>query len=146
MDLSQMIRGSGPAGGGSQNDDHLEKVVEGMETVLNTREFLYYGYYSRIKAKIRQHWEPIIKSKITRLLKQGRHVASTQSRVTQIIILLDEGGELIKVQVVGASGIEDLDQAAVEAFRAAAPFPNPPRGMIEEDGKIRIRWDFILEA
>jgi protein TonB len=48
--------------------------------------------------------------------------------------------------VVGPSGLTDLDDAAVEAFRAAAPFPNPPNGIVEGDGLIRIRWDFILEA
>jgi len=53
---------------------------------------------------------------------------------------------LIKVQVIGRSGIQDLDDAAVEAFKAAAPFPNPPKGIVDEDGTIRIRWDFILEA
>jgi protein TonB len=40
----------------------------------------------------------------------------------------------------------DLDSAAVEAFRQAAPFPNPPKGMVEADGTIKIRWDFVLEA
>lgn len=145
MDLSEMVeRGEGSSA--SQTDDHLEDVATGMETVLNTREFLYYSYYARIKNKIRQYWEPIIKEKITRVIKQGRTLASSSNRVTQIIIILDERGELVKVQIVGESGLADLDDAAVEAFRAAAPFPNPPKGMIEEDGRIRIRWDFILEA
>ena len=44
------------------------------------------------------------------------------------------------------SGVIDLDSAAVEAFREAAPFPNPPKGMVEGDGTIKIRWDFVLEA
>ena len=50
------------------------------------------------------------------------------------------------VQVLNDSGIRDLDDAAVEAFKEAAPFPNPPEGIVESDGTIKIRWDFILEA
>jgi protein TonB len=50
------------------------------------------------------------------------------------------------VQVVSDSGVRDLDQAAVEAFQEAAPFPNPPSGIVDSDGTIKIRWDFILEA
>ncbi|MDX9731530.1 MAG: TonB family protein, partial [Bdellovibrionales bacterium] len=67
-------------------------------------------------------------------------------QITSVIIILDEKGTLFRVQVVGASGIVDLDDAAVEAFRAAAPFPNPPKGIVEEDGTLKIRWDFVLEA
>ena len=48
--------------------------------------------------------------------------------------------------MVGQSGVTDLDEAAMEAFKQAAPFPNPPKGIVEKDGRIRIRWDFILEA
>ncbi len=61
-----------------------------------------------------------------------------------MIITLDSKGLLETVQVIGTSGLEDMDQSAVEAFRAAAPFPDPPVGIIDPDGKIRIRWDFVL--
>ncbi|MEK6556576.1 MAG: energy transducer TonB, partial [Bdellovibrionota bacterium] len=66
--------------------------------------------------------------------------------ITQVVIVLDKAGSLLKVQVVNESGVSDLDEAAVDAFRAAEPFPNPPKGMVEADGTIKIRWDFILEA
>ncbi|MCB0361740.1 MAG: energy transducer TonB, partial [Bdellovibrionales bacterium] len=69
-----------------------------------------------------------------------------RDRITRVLITLDKNGSLIQVQVLGQSGLVELDSAAVDAFRAAAPFPNPPQGMVEHDGNIRIRWDFILEA
>ena len=34
--------------------------------------------------------------------------------------------------------------AQAQAFQAAAPFPNPPKGMLDDDGFVRIRWDFVL--
>ncbi len=73
-------------------------------------------------------------------------IASSQDRITRVVIVLNEQGTLVGVQVIGASGVQDLDEAAIEAFRAAAPFPNPPKGIVDQDGKIKIRWDFILEA
>ena len=133
--------GTGP----SANDDHLKDVQTGMQTLLSTREFVYYSYYNRIKDKLRQYWEPKIKEKMEHIMRQGRTIASAD-RVTKIIITLDDRGTLIRVQVIGPSGVTDLDEAAVEAFRAAAPFPNPPKGIVESDGTIKIRWDFILEA
>ena len=130
----------------SKTDDHLKNVPTGMQTMLSTREFVYYSYYNRIKDKLRQHWEPAIKAKFERTIRQGRNIASEGDKITKVVIVLDDRGTLIRVQVLSASGVVDLDEAAVEAFRAAAPFPNPPKGIVEEDGTIKIRWDFVLEA
>lgn len=142
-DVRAQQEGSGSAQA-SATDDHIKKPI-GLQTLLSTREFVYYSYYNRIKDKLRQYWEPKIKEKVERIMRQGRSIASAD-RVTKIVILLDRDGTLVRVQVIGASGVMDLDDAAVEAFRAAAPFPNPPKGIVEDDGLIRIRWDFILEA
>lgn len=130
----------------SSQNDHLKDVKPSIETMLNSKEFVYYTYYQRIRTKIRQHWEPSIRQKVRKIFAQGRNIASTRDHVTRVIITLNPAGELVRVQVVGASGIRDLDEAAIEAFRAAEPFPNPPKGIIDQDGTIKINWDFILEA
>jgi TonB family protein len=144
VDSEDVAQGSGT--GASATDDHLKNVETGNQTLLSTREFVYYSYYNRIKDKLRQYWEPKIKEKMEHILRTGRTIASSSDRITRIIIILDNTGKLVRVQVVGASGVQDLDDAAVEAFRAAAPFPNPPKGIIENDGTVKIRWDFVLEA
>ncbi|MEM7645704.1 MAG: TonB family protein [Pseudomonadota bacterium] len=130
----------------SQSDDYLKDVVMGAETLLKTREFVYYAYYNRIKSKLRQHWEPRIKKKIVKILRQGRRIASVNDKITRLVITLDSGGELVRIQVKGASGYNDLDDAAIEAFRAAAPFPNPPNGIVNGTGEVEINWDFVLET
>jgi protein TonB len=143
---SEQDLAAGNGQGQSATDDQLKNVKSGMQTLLSTREFVYYSYYNRIREKLRQYWEPKIKEKFERIVRQGRTIASEGDRITRIIIILDDKGILKKVQVVSGSGVTDLDDAAVEAFRAAAPFPNPPKGIVETDGMIRIRWDFVLEA
>jgi protein TonB len=137
---------AGLPGAPSQNNDHLKDVQPGVQTLLSTREFVYYSYYSRIKNQLRFHWEPRIKDKFMQMMRQGRTIASSKTRITKVVITLNSAGTLIKVQVLDESGIRDLDDAAVEAFKAAAPFPNPPKGIVESDGTIKIRWDFVLEA
>ena len=131
---------------GSQTDDYLKDVDQGLETLLNAREFKYYSYYNRIRRQLTQHWEPKVRSKLSAMFKQGRTIASDTDRVTKLIVILDKGGNLVKVQVLKESGVSDLDDAATEAFRSAAPFPNPPGGIIENDGTVKIRWDFVLEG
>jgi TonB family protein len=130
----------------SQTNDYLKNIDPGAQTLLSTREFVYYSYYSRIRTQLRHYWEPKIRDKIHHLFKQGRSIASSRDHITKVIITLDARGTLIKVQVIEESGVRDLDDAAVEAFKAAAPFPNPPKGIVEQDGTIKIRWDFVLEA
>ncbi len=127
--------------------DQLAEVEQSLKTQLNTREYKYYGYYQRIKNQLNQFWQPEVKQKVSRLMTQGRTIASdSNNKVTKLIIVLNDAGTLVKVQVIGESGVRDLDEAAIEAFRQAAPFPNPPKGMVETDGTIKIRWDFVVES
>lgn len=130
----------------SRTDDYLKNVNQGAETMLNTREFKYYTYYTRIRRQLSQHWEPSVRGRLDKMFKQGRRIASDQDHITKLLIVLSERGTLVKVQVLTESGVHDLDEAAIDAFRAAAPFPNPPKGIIESDGTVKIRWDFVLES
>ncbi len=130
----------------SQTTDYLKDLDKGMETLLSTREFVYYTFYARIRRQLNQHWGGKVREKLAKIVKEGRSIASSEDKVTKLLITLDRVGHLVKVQVVGDSGVRDLDQAAIEAFQEAAPFPNPPNGIVEPDGTIKIRWDFILEA
>ncbi|MCB0368020.1 MAG: TonB family protein [Bdellovibrionales bacterium] len=137
---------SSAAGTPSQTQDYLKNTELGVETVLNTKEFKYYTYFNRIRRQLSQHWEPKVRDKLTKLFRQGRSIASEQDRVTKLLIVLNPLGVLVKVQVLGDSGVKDLDDAAIEAFKSAAPFPNPPTGIIDPDGTVKIRWDFVLES
>jgi TonB family protein len=130
----------------SQTVDYIKDLDPGLETLLSTREFVFYTYYARIRRQLGQFWGPKVKEKLIAIYKQGRQLASTEDKITRCLITLDKTGTLVKVQIIGNSGVRELDDAAVEAFRSAAPFPNPPKGIVEEDGNIHIRWDFILEV
>ena len=130
----------------STSTDKLENVDQSLMTQLNTREYKYYGYYTRIRTQLNQWWQPKVQEKVSKMMSKGRTIAATANKNTQVIIVLNHSGNLMKVQVLGASGVRELDDAAVEAFRQAAPFPNPPKGLVDADGTIKIRWDFIVES
>jgi len=140
-DLS--ISGNGAVAAAS--DDWLEEVEEGDQTILSTREFRYFSYYNRIKVLLRQHWKPNVQRKLQKLWRSGRTISSSE-KVTKVLVLLDTEGDVKKVSRLGSSGVKELDNAAVEAFKMAAPFPNPPDGIIDSDGFVRIRWDFIVKT
>lgn len=130
----------------SQTVDYVKNLDPGLETLLSTREFVYYTYYARIRRQLNQFWGPKVKEKIAIIYKQGRQIASNEDKITRCLVTLDKTGNLTRVQIIGNSGVHELDEAATEAFKLAAPFPNPPNGIVDEDGTIKIRWDFILEV
>lgn len=142
------ITGSTPSNSAtaSQTQDYLKDRNYGVETILSTKEFKYYTYFNRVRKQLSQHWEPKVRDKLTKMFRQGRTIASNQDRTTKLLIVLDPRGVLVKVQLVSDSGVKDLDEAAMESFKSAAPFPNPPKGIIDPDGTVKIRWDFILES
>jgi TonB family protein len=137
-----------PQSGGevSQTEDYLKDQEESVETLLSTKEFVYYTFYNRIRAQLNQYWQSKVREKFLKLLHTGRNIASGDDKITKLLITLDRKGNLVRVQVLSDSGVKDLDDAAIEAFRAAAPFPNPPEGIVESDGTIKIRWDMIIET
>lgn len=130
----------------SQTDDYLPDTEEGAQTLLNTKEFVYYSYFMRVKDQLRSHWNPRIRQNIQVLYAKDRNIANANIKSTSIRVTLDKSGYLEKIELLKTSGYQELDVAAIQAFRSAAPFLNPPPGLLEKDKRIRIVWDFILET
>jgi TonB family protein len=128
----------------SSTNDHIETAEPSLMTQLNTREYKYYGYHKRIRTQLDQWYESKLRDQMKKIMSQGRTIAAEDNKRTQLLIILNDKGNLVGIQVMGASGVRELDDAAVEAFKKAAPFPNPPKGMIDNDGTIKVRWDFVL--
>lgn len=128
------------------SNDYLTDVKEGNKTLLNTKEFIYYGYYNRIRQSLEVAWNSKLRAAMNSYIYGGRQLASAKNYVTGLIVVLDRNGKVTGVQVLQRSGAHDLDQAAIDAFNDAGPFPDPPAGLVDEKGEIRIRWDFILQS
>jgi protein TonB len=127
-------------------EDYVKGMKESERTALNTKEFVFYGYFQRIRARLDLAWTSILREHLYKIYRGGRHLASDMDHTTRILVTLNGTGEIIRVQVVEESGTRDLDDAAIKAFNQAGPFPNPPRGIVDKDGNIQIRWDFVLKT
>lgn len=132
----------GDGGATAATDDKLT-VDRGERTLLSTREYKFFGYYQRIKDLLRQYWKPNIEHQMARIWGKGKQVKEDEL-VTRVLVLLDDQGKLAKISKLASSGYIELDEAAIEAFQSAAPFPHPPQAMLDDDGFVRINWDFIL--
>jgi TonB family protein len=129
----------------SQNNDYVEDIKLGDMTRLNTQEFKYYGFYHRIRQKLEQYWENSLRKKVDSIYRQGRRVASKTEKITSLRISLDAKGRIVDVKVRASSGVKELDDAAIESFNRAGPFPNPPTGMVK-NGVAVLDWGFVVKS
>jgi TonB family protein len=124
----------------------VQGMKEGEVSALNTKEFVFYSYFDRVRKQLDQAWQPLLREQIQRIYKTGRHLASNADYVTKTMVTLSAKGEILRVQVLEQSGTFDLDQVAVDALNKAGPYPNPPKGLIDGSGNVQIRWDFVLRT
>ncbi|MGZ3693118.1 MAG: energy transducer TonB family protein [Bdellovibrionota bacterium] len=135
-----------PDNAGSATNDYLKDVKDGDKTMLSTKEFVYFGYYRRIRERLEVAWSTRLRSTLDSYVYGGRQLANDRNYVTGVIVVLDRNGKVTGVQLLQGSGARDLDQAAIDAFQSAGPFPDPPSGIVDENGQIKIRWDFVLQS
>ncbi len=93
-------------------------VAEGPEISLNTSEFKYLSYFSKIKSAIKMVW----------VYPEAAKMAGLQGNLT-LRFMLKSDGTLKDVKVLKPSGFPVLDDAAVKAIRKAAPYPAIPKAL-----------------
>jgi TonB family protein len=144
--MEEEARNDNWADQGSAPQDYVKGLHESDRTLLNTKEFLFYGYYQRIRQRLDSAWVPILKARLVNYYNTGRHLASEMEHRTKVLVVMNGSGEIVKVELVSESGTKDLDEAAIDAFNEAGPFPNPPKGIVNNSGEIEIPWEFILHT
>ena len=128
---------------GGPAPDKLEGVEEGEGTYLNTREWKYASYFNRIKQAVATQWDP--NGALVKRDPTGQRYAY-KDRLTVLTVTLDDKGALKDVHVQRSSGVDFLDSTAMDAFRKAQPFVNPPGGLADQRGEIAFVFGFYLEV
>ncbi|MGE5087127.1 MAG: TonB family protein [Bacillota bacterium] len=119
-------------------------VKVGSFTALNTDRYLFYTFYARIEELVRYRWESRVQRAIAALDPRTAAMAGNRNWNTQVEFLLDRHGFLQKAMIMKESGIAAFDAAAINAFKEARIFPNPPQEMIEDDGYIHLKFTFTV--
>ena len=128
------------------NPNYIKNLEKGPLNLLNTKSFAYYYYYERIQRQLEHQWRDDVKKRITSLIIQGRSLAAVATLTTKLVVGLDTKGHVKKLFLISKSGEQSLDNSALDAFKRAGPFPNPPKELVESDGFIYIQWNFIVES
>lgn len=130
---------------GSGTQDHLEGIDEGSETALNAKRWVYATFFNRVKERVRDHWKPA--EEYQRRDPTGK-IYGGEDRYTLLQVALKADGSLAKPPVVvHTCGLDFLDDTAVEAFKEAQPFLNPPRKLVEDGhGTVSFAFGFFFEV
>ncbi|TMB36805.1 MAG: energy transducer TonB [Deltaproteobacteria bacterium] len=144
LTLNEPVGATGPIAGGPMPDD-LRGIEEGEGTFLNARSFKFAGFLNRVKETVGRVWTQKVIDASGKRDPTGQ-LYSYKDRRTVIEFTLDRQGEITDVHVAASSGVQYLDEVAVDAFRIVQRFPNPPPGLIREDGTVKLPFAFTLLA
>ncbi|MGE4132422.1 MAG: energy transducer TonB [Bdellovibrionales bacterium] len=131
--------------GPSSLAEYIPGVQEGAFTALNSDQFTYYAFFARINEQVRNRWVALVRAYMNNLTQQDLAALAKTERHTVVEIILSASGDFIRAVLHTSSGEQALDQTASDAFRLAAPFLNPPKEMVEEDGKIHLKYGFVVQ-
>lgn len=128
---------------GSGTQDALKDVDDGEETALNSKKWRFASFFNRVKKQVQEHWHP---DEVYRRRDPTGAIYGRTNRLTMVRVQLKPNGNLANVALELPSGLEFLDDEAIQAFRDAQPFPNPPRGLIDaNDGLINFQFGFLFD-
>ena len=126
-----------------QTADNLTKMVANQKKIpqkkeetisLNTKEQKYFPYTTIIKKRLAENWN--YPQDAQENLMEGQSL---------IIFRLSRKGQLIDETISESAGYEILDQEAIRAIKAAAPFPPFPDSITATVLKIKVRFLYKLD-
>ncbi|MBP7126706.1 TonB family protein [Myxococcota bacterium] len=135
--------GDGGPAGVVTGDAFLGVPEEGDTTLVNTRSFKYWDFFQRVKERVRSQWNP---GPLYSARDPDGRLYGRRDRLTILAVALDASGRILRTELKRESGLPFLDDEAIRAFQKAGPFPNPPAGLVDDQGRIVFTFGFLLEV
>lgn len=121
----------------------VPNLAKGDFTFLNSDFSTYASFYNRITPKIVYNWGNNIDD--IALFPHMREKLRKKLRwTTRVEMVLNRKGHFQNIIIINSSGSDELDQAVVDSLRDAAPYLNPPTGMVEKDGTVHVMGEFTI--
>jgi protein TonB len=130
--------------GASSISQYIPGVKQGSFSALNTDQFTYYTFFERVNEQLRYRWVSLVRSYLNGLSEAELSRLTKTDKYFQVEVVLDADGKYMKGFIHHSSGDQPIDMTAIDAFQAAAPFPHPPKGLVEDDGYIHLHYNFLL--
>jgi TonB family protein len=113
------------------------------DTAGDAKHWVHAAYLNRVKERVRNYWHP---AEAYRSHDPEGTLHSGQILTTRLQVYLRADGSLDRVAIDCSSGLDLLDNLAVEAFEKAQPFLNPPRKLVGDTGLINFGFGFVFNT
>lgn len=113
---------------GSKSVEKKEAVVD-----LNTTEFKYTSYFTKMREKIYQVWNYPDESRLNR-----------ETGNLRVVFTINSDGQLVDLKLLSSSGYQRLDNEVIRTIKVASPFYPFPGSWEEERLKIPATFDYSL--
>ena len=100
-------------------------------------------FFEQVKRDVFRQWDP---DTVWRRIDPTSTVYGAHDRVTRLRVSLQPDGTLHTLEVAVSSGVFDLDDEALRAFRKAAPFVAPPRTLVSSDHVISFDFSLVYQV
>jgi TonB family protein len=132
-----------PMGSGADANSSAADDDSADENSSSAKRWVYASFFNRVKGRVSEHWVPSV---VWRRVDPTGARYGTSDRVTEVRVNLARSGALAGICVTSPSGSRELDDEAVRAFQAAAPFTAPPEGLVGKDDMITFRFTLTFQV
>jgi TonB family protein len=102
------------------------------------------AFFNRVHQKVTDHWYA---DQIYRKYDPvGPLFGPCDHHATELIVQIDRGGSLQRVELVKSCGLDLLDEETIAAVRSASPFERPPPDLVETHGFVRFGFNVVFES
>ncbi len=129
--------------GRSALENFIPEVQPGNQTALNARAAPFAAFIAAMHRSIHPLWGWGFLDDL-----EGRsHNDPLNNPVleTKVEIVLHADGTIDNVKVIRTSGLSMFDVAAVDVVYSGGPYPEPPREIRSQNGKIYLHWSFARD-
>lgn len=100
-------------------------------------------YFAQMKAQVAGHWKP---AEIFRRHDPAGARFGKQDRYIEVRVRLRKSGTLADVSIARSSGLDWLDESAVEALKSTQPFRHPPCRLVKPSGWADFIFGFFVDV
>lgn len=102
------------------------------------------AFFNRVHQKVTDHWYA---DRIYRKYDPvGPLFGPCDHHATELIVEVQSGGGLQRVELLKSCGLDFLDEETIAAVRSAAPFERPPRDLVDRHGFVRFGFNVVFES
>lgn len=107
-------------------------------TALKTRAHPLALFVARMHRRLHARWADVYLEALA--MKPATDPLNDPTLAVTLELAIDAQGALADVRVVTPSHQQAFDEAALDAFRASAPFDMPSDPILASDGLVHLRW------